>query len=71
MGVFEGVRAYETADGGAIFRLDDHTKRLFDAASKITISITYSIPNLTKAQKATMIKNNQKCIKDRKIDECY
>ena len=38
MGVFEGVRAYETSNGGAIFRLDDHTKRLFDAASKINIS---------------------------------
>ena len=35
MGVFEGVRAYETSDGGAIFRLEDHTKRLFDAASKL------------------------------------
>ena len=58
MGVFEGVRAYETADGGAIFRLDDHTKRLFDAASKINISIPYSIPDLTQAQKAAMIKNN-------------
>ena len=58
MGVFEGVRAYETADGGAIFRLDDHTKRLFEAASKINISIPYSIPDLTQAQKAAMIKNN-------------
>ena len=27
MGVFEGVRAYETGSGGAIFRLQDHTKR--------------------------------------------
>ncbi|WP_037587162.1 branched-chain amino acid transaminase [Stenoxybacter acetivorans] len=35
MGVFEGVRAYETAQGGAIFRLQDHTKRLFNSA-KIT-----------------------------------
>jgi len=58
MGVFEGVRAYETSDGGAIFRLDDHTKRLFDAASKINISIPYSINDLCEAQKAAMIKNN-------------
>ena len=58
MGVFEGVRAYETSDGGAIFRLDDHTKRLFDAASKINITIPYSINDLCEAQKAAMIKNN-------------
>ena len=36
-GVFEGVRAYHTKDGAAIFRLDDHTRRLFDAASKIKV----------------------------------
>ena len=34
-GVFEGVRAYETSAGPAIFRLEEHTKRLFDAAEKI------------------------------------
>ena len=58
IGVFEGVRAYKTSDGGAIFRLDDHTKRLFNAASKINISIPYSIDDLCQAQKAAMIKNN-------------
>ena len=58
MGVFEGVRAYETSNGGAIFRLGDHTKRLFDAASKINISIPYSINDLCEAQKEAMIKNN-------------
>lgn len=35
MGVFEGVRAYQTEQGTAIFRLQDHTKRLFNSA-KIT-----------------------------------
>ena len=30
LGAFEGVRAYETETGGAIFRLRDHTERLFD-----------------------------------------
>ena len=34
-GVFEGVRAYQTKDGAAIFRLIDHTKRPFDAVSKL------------------------------------
>ena len=58
MGVFEGVRAYETSDGGAIFRLYDHTKRLFDAASKVNITIPYSINELCDAQKESMSKNN-------------
>ena len=58
MGVFEGVRAYETSEGGAIFRLYDHTKRLFDAASKVNINIPYSINELCNAQKESMSKNN-------------
>jgi branched-chain amino acid aminotransferase len=33
MGVFEGIRAYETADGPAVFRLTDHIQRLFDSAN--------------------------------------
>ena len=60
MGVFEGVRAYETNDGGAIFRLIDHTERLFAAASKINITIPYSVDELCKAQIDTMSKNNLK-----------
>jgi len=60
MGVFEGVRAYETSNGGAIFRLDDHTERLFDAASKINISIPYSLDEMCQAQKEAMSKNNLK-----------
>mgnify|MGYP001497138032 FL=1 len=58
IGVFEGVRAYETSEGGAIFRLYDHTKRLFDAASKVNITIPYSINELCDAQKESMSKNN-------------
>jgi branched-chain amino acid aminotransferase len=57
MGVFEGVRAYETLDGGAIFRLIEHTDRLFSAASKINISIPYSAEELCQAQIDTMSKN--------------
>ena len=57
MGVFEGVRAYETKEGGAIFRLHDHTKRLFDAAFKVNICIPYSIDELCDAQKESMSKN--------------
>jgi branched-chain amino acid aminotransferase len=58
MGVFEGVRAYETNDGGAIFRLIDHTERLFSAASKINITIPFSVDELCQAQIDTMSKNN-------------
>jgi len=57
MGVFEGLRAYETKDGGAIFRLRDHTERLFDAASKIDITIPYSMDELCHAQRETMSQN--------------
>jgi len=57
-GVFEGVRAYETDAGAAIFRLNDHTERLFDAASKIGIKIPYSIEDLNQVQKDIFLKNN-------------
>ena len=57
MGVFEGVRAYETNNGGAIFRLTEHTERLFSAASKINITIPYSSDELCQAQIDTMSMN--------------
>ena len=57
-GVFEGVRAYQAKNKSAIFRLDDHTKRLFSAASKISIKIPFSQEELNKAQCETLIKNN-------------
>jgi len=60
LGAFEGVRAYETESGGAIFRLGDHTKRLFDAANKINVTIPYSLEELETVQKEAMIKNNLK-----------
>ena len=60
LGVFEGLRAYETSDGGAIFRLQDHTERLFDAAKKINITIPYPIDELNAVQKDAMAKNNLK-----------
>ena len=59
-GVFEGVRAYETKNGAAIFRLLDHTKRLFDAASKIGIKVPFSESELNQAQCDTLNKNNLK-----------
>ena len=57
-GVFEGVRAYQSKNKSAIFRLDDHTKRLFNAASKISIEIPFSQEELNKAQCETLTKNN-------------
>ena len=57
-GVFEGVRAYKTDQGPAIFRLNDHTERLFKAASKIGIKIPYTKEELNQVQKDIFIKNN-------------
>ena len=49
-GVFEGVRAYETSAGPAIFRLNDHTERLFNSSDLIGMSIPYSPEELNDAQ---------------------
>ena len=57
-GVFEGVRAYNTDNGGAIFRLQDHTARLFDAASKLNIQIPLTEDDLNKAQIDVLKANN-------------
>jgi len=57
LGAFEGIRAYETEAGGAIFRLSEHTERLFDAAKKINITIPYSKEELEAVQKEAMTKN--------------
>ena len=57
-GVFEGVRAYKTAKGAAIFRLQDHTNRLFEAAEKINIKIPFSNDELNNTQLEILNKNN-------------
>ena len=57
-GVFEGVRAYETSAGPAIFRLHDHTKRLFNSANLIGMSIPYSPEELNDAQ-ANIVRENK------------
>lgn len=57
-GVFEGVRAYKTEKGAAIFRLDDHTDRLFEAAAKLSIEIPYSRDELNQVQKEIFKINN-------------
>ena len=57
-GVFEGVRAYETSVGPAIFRLNDHTNRLFNSADLIGMSIPYSPEELNDAQ-ANIVRENK------------
>ncbi len=58
MGVFEGVRAYATAEGPAIFRLADHTRRLFQSARILGMTIPYSADDLNAAQIAA-VRDNQ------------
>jgi len=47
--VFEGIRSYETADGAAIFRLSDHTRRLFASAKIYDMPIPYTVEELNAA----------------------
>ena len=57
-GVFEGVRAYKTSDGPAIFRLKEHTIRLFNAANKINIKIPFTEDEINIAQCEILNKND-------------
>ncbi|WP_137936339.1 branched-chain amino acid transaminase [Chitinivorax sp. B] len=50
MGVFEGVRAYKTAEGPAIFRLQDHTDRLFRSAHILGMKLPFTKAQLNQAQ---------------------
>jgi branched-chain amino acid aminotransferase len=58
--VFEGVRAYETPKGVAIFRLRDHTRRLFDSAKIYRIPISYSVEQLNEACRQVISANGLK-----------
>src|SRR5258707_12537371 len=51
LGVFEGVRAYKTAGGPAIFRLQDHTDRLFRSAQIFGMKIPFTKEVLSDAQR--------------------
>ncbi len=48
-GVFEGIRAYETPKGSAVFRLTDHLKRLENSARLLSMELGYSVEDLRKA----------------------
>ena len=60
LGVFEGVRAYKTKNGPAIFRLNEHTDRLFNSAHIMNMKIPFSKSQVTDAQKKSVSKNNLK-----------
>lgn len=57
-GVFEGVRAYETPRGPAIFRLQEHTKRLFNSAKILGMDIPFTPEEIDAAQIAAVKENN-------------
>jgi branched-chain amino acid aminotransferase len=63
LAVFEGVRAYQTAQGTAIFRLKEHTERLFNSAHIYLMKIPYSQEALMDAQKEVVRAN--------KMESCY
>jgi branched-chain amino acid aminotransferase len=63
LAVFEGVRAYNTVKGTAIFRLREHTQRLLNSAHIYMMKIPYSIDTLMDAQKEVVRAN--------KLESCY
>ena len=58
MGVFEGVRAYNTSEGTAIFRLQAHTDRLFDSAHIMNMPMPFSKEEINEAHRAVVRENN-------------
>ena len=63
MGVFEGVRAYQTDQGTAIFRLSEHTDRLFNSAHIFMMKIPFD--------KGTLMKAQLEVVKQNKLESCY
>ena len=62
-GAFEGVRAYKTAQGTAIYRLQEHTQRLFNSAKILRMNIPFSLEEVMQAQKDVVRLNN--------LESCY
>ncbi len=62
-GVFEGIRAYPTPQGPAVFRLTDHMRRLHDSAHLLHIEMPYSVEQLVEATKETIRVND--------VESCY
>src|SRR5215212_4471608 len=63
LSVFEGVRAYKTEIGTAIFRLKEHTKRLFNSAKIYMMELPYSMEQIMEAQREVVRAN--------KLESCY
>ncbi|MEI7564758.1 MAG: branched-chain amino acid transaminase [Burkholderiaceae bacterium] len=63
MGVFEGIRAYKTESGPAIFRLKEHVKRLFNGTKIFQMAIPYNEEQITQAIIDV--------VKDNKLAACY
>jgi branched-chain amino acid aminotransferase len=63
LGCFEGVRAYNTAEGAAIFRMKDHTDRLFRSAHILNMKMPFSKDEINAAQLSSVRDNN--------LDEAY
>ena len=61
--VFEGIRAYETAEGPAIFKAKEHYDRLMASAKLIYMTPTYTTPELIEATQQLISKN--------KLKSCY
>lgn len=56
--VFEGIRAYNTQKGSAIFRLSEHIDRFFNSASTLSMKVPYSKDEIIKAIKLVLKENN-------------
>src|SRR5690606_37788235 len=63
MGVLEGVRAYKTGSGTAIFRLPEHTRRLLNSARIFQMNLGYDFDTLVAAQKEVVRANE--------LESCY
>ncbi len=63
MGVFEGIRAYHTDRGPAVFRLDDHVQRLFNSAHILNMPMPYDFATIEAACRDAITKNS--------LDSCY
>lgn len=63
MAVFEGVRAYKTDKGTAIFRLKEHTRRLFNSAKIFQMPMSYTEEQISEATKSV--------VRENKLTSCY
>lgn len=60
IGVFEGIRAYETPSGTKIFKAKEHYERLIYSAKKMHLNFNYTVEQLTEATYKVLEKNNLK-----------